>query len=1528
MMKRASIKSFFTKDKSPKTPTEEVWGELCTTKTPPQQYTPSKSSKFSPKKSPNKHSPKSPSPTKLSPKTNSSINRGRVNQSSSRDGGIVNRRVSDSNARQATSVRSPRSSRSLSRPKKAMSQRDNQTRKHNNGKRFPLANYKSQSAVDLDAPIEAYDGPIDCDEVSFSSGSEHGKGENNIDLDANSNIAGTHSGEASFEDVGTERINPDSIPLGYEDCSGFRPSTPDNVDIEKPPLTMRFTNDETIDLPKDADDETVYSLTATHSEESIIAPMSMDEMENKNASMLGRMETDDSALDDGDYYRQDYFSMMTKSKRGLYEDESLDHNKEEYEGEPTASLSERVLMTEESEVGAGNRLSSCELTGITEPELPQGMKRDCEEEEDYGDLYTDASFPMCGDEEENQQNNTPAIVPSLDSNDGGDLVIERNENSKVQDKIAPFLPDDGEFILEGHDGDVVVIDHDATHCRSHSEDSVECNELVEKLDIANISVQKEIISLDNEDLIIDQDCRNYESDRCLDQSNNATLVLDNLCQNDIAHGTLEQNAVESNAMQLDESNNANHSITQSIFESNDDESSVVQLDESGNAAADVEKICSTKTGGATKLLNGDMNIAECNLEANEAQGNGVQFDERDKATALMETEERDITEANGDGDSDQLDESGKAASDSKKVTDDNFTSKICGKDIAAAVVDTYTADEMCSTSNAFETNSSDANGHEEMEKDETKESDYSSSDLDAPKSATTEGSVCKREIDIEIMNQTNLVVEETNDENISILQLLQFHENDQPLETDSLPIMCSRSRSLSPSLRTTNVSSVEKPYFIKRTTSLPVRWKPFPSSNPANSSLQSRSLGTCPKENLEHCSKTNTPLTVPSLETSSVDISKIIHENQRLRVKRQQLCSSLSNMARQIQLQENAYSEKIFSLEQKIRALSAEKGSSLPVVVKTEGCYDASTVHRLSNGVLELSKEIEAKDKIISRLMLRFRVLKRTEDERETLEEFTTSQERKRLQTELFESRAALKNALSDIDALTAALESNNGVLDECVEELESLRQFKSSHIKESLHTPVISRTSMPTLITKASKDHQSEIDVTPLNEEVQLLRKEANSARFELGLANQHIQQLSAELNKQTEHVNVSLLSPNSHCQTEGMKDGKKTTDLEQKIAELERKVAEYENSSSVKNEFCGDFTSSNETEPLEELISTESPSKLLTARKLFQPLRGWAASPRVNKSLSSETSHTTNDVAELQNIIKTNAEVMEKLKRDIIKVQSDKDETEFEMQNEIQRLKEENNAYASQVTVLEESFRKMNDIRASGGDNIDAHSETSNSSHEFDLQSNTISLQRSITELESTQSCQENEIERLKSELVKLRVTSQQDKEAALYQLREEVAIVTAQRTALETQLVEINKFAGHLRNSLDDQTSLNPTIGGKSTTSDKPELSIGACGDSSRGGKDPMLVAQVVMLETANTVLEQNVNSLRLELRQKLTPLLEKVSMLEEEKRIMEDETNVKLACREMTIKNLENSLQQSRFGSGKKKRQVIFDTPSSE
>ena len=88
-------------------------------------------------------------------------------------------------------------------------------------------------------------------------------------------------------------------------------------------------------------------------------------------------------------------------------------------------------------------------------------------------------------------------------------------------------------------------------------------------------------------------------------------------------------------------------------------------------------------------------------------------------------------------------------------------------------------------------------------------------------------------------------------------------------------------------------------------------------------------------------------------------------------------------------------------------------------------------------------------------------------------------------------------------------------------------------------------------------------------------------------------------------------------------------------------------------------------------------------------------------------------------------------------------------------------------------------------------------------------------------------------------------------------------------------------------------------------------GADGDGGVAGavrSDPVLVSQVVMLERANKVLESSVASLRTDTTTKLAPLLERIALLEEERRIVEEEMNAKLGCREVTIASLEDSLQQ--------------------
>ena len=754
----------------------------------------------------------------------------------------------------------------------------------------------------------------------------------------------------------------------------------------------------------------------------------------------------------------------------------------------------------------------------------------------------------------------------------------------------------------------------------------------------------------------------------------------------------------------------------------------------------------------------------------------------------------------------------------------------------------------------------------------------------------------------------------------------------------------------------------------------------------------------------------------------------------------------MGSIAKQFAAHEDASTEKIHSLEQKIRALVAEKEYS----VLSSGNYDAETVRRLSTGVLAQDKLLEAKDKQISQLTLRLEVLRRNlhdkeeslasarklwEEERLKMHNILTSPERQShytLKQELFESRMevsrlkdAFENALSDIDALTLALESNNEALDRSVEKLEQLRRWKAEHSNEELvKTPTISRTQVPTLSTSPSKGTEQRADMmriqtdlakelreihdlvitsdrkdyNELEEEIRLLQDEAKASSIEAKLANERIEQLSsdikaksAELMKLQQERSLSTgvcndenmmdsdskeapvekmtASPSySDLQSKDLlKDSSIVSQLESKIAQLEQRLGEYEKPAETNVQEALDTSDEDadanaaalDMAPIKEpdsetSVSVSSPPKKqhppespLTARNLFQPLRrGWAtASPLIQKIATSPESRDGSvrdkdaEITKLNKTIKANTEVMEKLKRDIIKLQSEKEETEFDMTSKINKLKEENLVYASKVDVLEKAFIEMNIKRAS----VDGDEATDDGSAEAplspqseksgatqgendDYQSKALSLQRSIVELESTQSHQEDEIEHLKAELVKVRVTSQQEKDAALEKLREEVNIVTAQRSALESQLFEINKSAGLLRDSLSDQAS-SPKKEHESSTLDDPK-SPNSCANDGIAGGDPILVAQVVMLENANRVLESSVTSLRSDMQQKLAPLLEKIAMLEEEKRIMEDEMTVKLQCREMTITNLENSLQQltsTRMSSKKKKHSKINSPP---
>ncbi|KAL7484712.1 hypothetical protein ACHAW6_010336 [Cyclotella cf. meneghiniana] len=1770
-MKKSSIKKIFQRsDKSPKTPTEEVWGELCTTKTPAQQSSP-----------PPHLTPSTPQRSNLLTHGGSSAgsNSSRGSHEYTFDSQVSDGGGSSSVERMSSFSRFSSPNLSSTRNSLVSSSRRSSRNGTSSGassvKHFPLEHYSSASAVDLDAPIEAYDGPVDLDESIHSASSGNSWDRQNDECHGELGVvaearAAIRDGQEEREEERTRMTaSPDTIPVVYEDgydsdsWSGTNPHrhmprlvgmvddasyTTSSVapNLGDYPLAKRFTNDETMDVPAD-DDSAVYSFKARSEDESIIAPMSTDEIDGMRDAPSGadlresgfiRHETDDSALDDEDYYRQDYFSMMTRSKRLMYEDRGNEEGEDQEETEILPSLSERVLMSEGGH-GIVKRFSSIELMAMTEPDLPEGgsfgdKQEDQDEGGDYGDFYTDASFPVIPYENVEGEDGTRRF----DDENDGEIHVENKESydigteetkshSNQQDRLhhtptvlsALMLPADNEFVDGSNEVDIAFNQacNDPVLLESSAE-AMDCDEDIIFLYIGS-AVVEEVNVVEVEEEYVDQVLANADevvikSSESNRDENSTNEQLEAMPETDHGNFTTEEHKA---ALQT---GLCNEGVAGEIIQVVAEESRTVEVGQEVTEQAE-SKVDHLLHENATNhydehITKDEQNyqedtVIEANSKEEHTENTKVSHCENDVSRDNAEDDPCPISplvRSNSYVDSSPRCFSSQTSSprrhslgsitiESQDCANSNRPPKTPHKEITdnlvvAGVMSLFMGGGKFAGKIRAKTpmKGQCANSEDNVvdySKLSTKDESpglWSIPSLaspmvtpfaqTAPATATFDfeadhiatSPAITTSIQSQLHGDICITTETENEELVPEVAIFMQGDSQQ---------LHSRSRSLSPAPKNRRTINV-----VERSMSLPVKWNPFPVSSLQLSSFQSSNLTkigsnditdekmevnsdaitlqlTCPDEKhdidfprlpliaMDGEFTPNAPLS-PSNSKASVgsfspgttlDVQKIVRENQRLRIKRQQLCESLGSIAQQFAAHESASAEKIFSLEQKVRALVAEKEHC--VAVDKSGNYNAETVHRLSAGVLTQEKMLEAKDRQISQLTLRLEVLRRTlhdkeekykqtkkawEEERVKFHNHLTSPEKKSflcLKQELFESRMEvtrlkedLDNALSDIDALTIALESNNEALDRAIVELEILRKLKSEQNHcENVDVATISRAIMPPLYSSPSKANEHDLrkkktsemaelqkdlehslhelnelrelvvahnhkDYYDLEVEIQLLHHEAEATSLENKIANQRIKLLSADVEAKTEemmklrqelqametvrHKNVSgekqpSSSPDSDRRPKDIiKDFFLVSDLVKKIADLKQKLAEYEKSDrdnaeefkESKDEGTDADVQSLPLSPSEQVGVSESssskrvqPESPLTARRLFQPLRrGWAtASPLMRnpvidspESRENSTKEKDLEIARLNETIKANTEVMEKLKCDIISIQSEKEEIEFDFISKIDKLKEENLAFASQVAVLEKAFIEMNDKRVSDGDEATDDGSTElplspsskldhvdTSQEDVDLQSNHIYLQRSVVEMERTQSHQEDEIEHLKAELVKLRVTSQQEKDAALEQVREELAIVTAQRSALESQLIEINKSAGLLRNSLFDQASSSPNKKSHELTPGEPTSP--SCGFDGVAGGDPILVAQVVMLENANRVLENSVNSLRSDMQQKLAPLLEKIAMLEEEKRIMEDEMNAKLECREMTIKNLENSLQQltsTRSAGSTKKR----------
>ncbi|KAL7491656.1 hypothetical protein ACHAWT_000965 [Skeletonema menzelii] len=334
---------------------------------------------------------------------------------------------------------------------------------------------------------------------------------------------------------------------------------------------------------------------------------------------------------------------------------------------------------------------------------------------------------------------------------------------------------------------------------------------------------------------------------------------------------------------------------------------------------------------------------------------------------------------------------------------------------------------------------------------------------------------------------------------------------------------------------------------------------------------------------------------------------------------------------------------------------------------------------------------------------------------------------------------------------------------------------------------------------------------------------------------------------------------------------------------------------------------------------------ASLSFARKLAKEGRQYAAavgSANDPESMLGMIRERDRRINSLEATIEANTLMIEKLKKDVERMDTEHEEAQVQSTQKIEQLEEENAVYLLQVEGFEKAFMTLNESQQTIIlPSLDETSEEINASEKDDeveskedsedLKAQNAKLERMLSELREECSFQEDQIEKLKTELTTLRVVSQQDKESACDKLRDENEIMEAQRSALENQLIEINKSAAMLRDSLAQDSTSSPS---KSNRVGDDQIQ-----NAGQAGSNPILVAQVVMLENANKVLESSIESLRSDQQEKLAPLLERIALLEEEKRIMEEEMHTKIHCREQTISNLEDSLKkatQSRLTKKKK------------
>ena len=683
-------------------------------------------------------------------------------------------------------------------------------------------------------------------------------------------------------------------------------------------------------------------------------------------------------------------------------------------------------------------------------------------------------------------------------------------------------------------------------------------------------------------------------------------------------------------------------------------------------------------------------------------------------------------------------------------------------------------------------------------------------------------------------------------------------------------------------------------------------------------------------------------------------VKRIIHDNQKLRKRKKELLTLLSSTAQQFSSYEKVCSQKICKLEEENKRLVKKRSprrinrefqlakaahqeiGELLANKSSVKMYDGEVVRKLSNGVLKQEKQLESKDELITQLKLRCEVLKQSlldrdgeilqekklwvEERSKMLSRLDGSSPSKQNHGELLSKKMEvirlkkeLETALSDITMLTDSLETNNIALDSAVLGLDKLKVEKKAWKNGTVSSETVEKMEME-LKEKTNETAQLQKDLESALNDIEQLRESLRSAGSAKGYD---------DFQNVVEDLRIESKRYKKEADTAKVELSQMKADFETNKSELTKLRVELIHAGVTEEEDENDDTSSpadNIAEALTNGIPNLPPlGRQGSGRKnLLNNIRLGFGKPGPEESANLQTMVRQRDlkIKSLEAMVHSNTRIIQKMKNDIERMDNENEEAEHMAKQKIGELTEQNTTYGMQVEGYEKTFMNMNERSISGGhvamgkslsdafkqdngdivdDNMfmsDDEPDPEDSGGENnelvkELQERNMDLERILSELQSSSSNQEDQIETLRAEMMKLRVKSQLEKDSAVAHLTEENKIVIAQRFALESQLAEINKTAGNMRNS---------------------SSSTGEGGDKDTSGSDPMLVARNAMLENAKKVLESSVESLRGDMQEKLAPMLDRIALVESEKECIEEEMATKIELKDMTIANLESSLQQ--------------------